>query len=498
MQKIALYRKYRPDNFQETIGQEHIKTVLENALLSGKVSHAYLFSGPRGTGKTSLARIIAKSLNCKDRKDANPCGKCNICVGINEGRILDLIEIDAASNRGIDEIRDLREKVKFSPTEGEYKVFIIDEVHMLTKEAFNALLKTLEEPPEHAIFILATTEIHKVPATIISRCQRHDFKRIHLNDIVAKLSEIAGKEKIKISDEALETIGETAEGGLRDAISLLDQLSSSGLPDIEEKDVENILGIAPYVAVFDFVKALLLGDSAKAIEVMDKAQNSGVDLIIFTKSAAELTRKILFAKLTGSDSLEGTKEQIEKLTKLSEEVEQDKVVQLSEELMWAQDSFRIGVDPKIILLVLAAKFSQNREVVSVSVPQEVVQTAATSKEGEPAKKTNKNNVPAPIELNGKWKHFMMEIKAKNNTIHAFLRVANPELTDAGLTLTFPYKFHKERLEEPRNKKIVEETLARIYGKQIDIICKMEESGAKNKQIGDVQSAANILGGEVVD
>lgn len=498
MQKIALYRKYRPDNFKETIGQEHIKTVLENALITGKVSHAYLFSGPRGTGKTSLARIIAKSLNCKDRKDANPCGKCNICIGINEGRILDLIEIDAASNRGIDEIRDLREKVKFSPTEGEYKVFIIDEVHMLTKEAFNALLKTLEEPPEHAIFILATTEIHKVPSTIISRCQRHDFKRIRLNDIVAKLSDIAKKEKVKISDEALETIGETAEGGLRDAISLLDQLSSSGVENIEEKDVENILGIAPYVAVFEFVKALLSGDSAKAIEVMDKAQNSGVDLIIFTKSAAELTRKILFAKLAGSDNLEGTKEQIEKLTKLSEEVEQEKVVQLSEELMWAQDSFRIGVDPKIILLVLSAKFKEGQAIENPVAIEEISSDKTATKTASAPAKTSKNNVPAPIELNGKWKHFMMEIKAKNNTIHAFLRVANPELTDAGLSLTFPYKFHKERLEEPRNKKIVEETLARIYGRQIDIVCKMEGNGTINKQIGDVQSAANILGGEVVD
>jgi DNA polymerase-3 subunit gamma/tau len=493
LQKIALYRKYRPENFDQLVGQEHISRVLKNAIAEAKISHAYLFSGPRGTGKTSVARILAKAINCTNRKDYNPCGKCNICVGINEGRIMDLIEIDAASNRGIDEIRDLREKVKFSPTEGAYKVFIIDEVHMLTKEAFNALLKTLEEPPAHAIFILATTEINRVPNTIISRCQRHDFKRIKLAEIVARLIEVKKSEKINITDEALELIAETSEGGLRDALSLIDQLSSVGLDKIEASDVEAILGLAPFNIVNEFISAICDGNQKAALAVIEKASSDGIDLLNLTKAALEFTRKLLAVKIAGTEVIEGTKEQIEKLKELSEKVTGEKLILISDELIWAGSVFKTNVDPKVILTIVAAKEydDQPRPVSQPPVSTTLAPTAQSAPAPAPAKNQNR--------ANGKWQHFLLEIKAKNNTIHAFLRVANPQFNGTELTLTFPYKFHKERIEEAKVKRMVESILEKVYGEQIVLTCALEGNGTvRNQKTGSVESGASILGGEVVD
>jgi DNA polymerase III subunit gamma/tau len=495
MQKIAFYRKYRPENFDQTIGQEHILTVLKNAITSDKISHAYLFTGPRGTGKTSVARILSKAINCQNRKpvEYNPCGKCPVCVGIAEDRVMDLIEIDAASNRGIDEMRDLREKVKFSPTEAKFKVFIIDEVHMLTKEAFNALLKTLEEPPSHAIFILATTEINKVPSTIISRCQRHDFKRITVTDLESRLSEVSKKEKITISDDALETISEASEGGLRDALSLLDQLASIGLTKIEEKDVESILGLAPHKMVAGFAAAILAGDSKKALEVLETASTEGIDLVIFTKSLIDFTRKLILVKLAGANGVEGTAEQVEELKQLAEKTSTQAVVKFSDDLLWAQNAFRTSIDPKAILTVLCAK-SEAAQAPTAVAPEAVV--AKTQQTAKPAAKAASGT--PNVDLNGKWKHFLMEVKAKNNTIHAFLRVAHPTTEGNVLVLAFPYKFHKERLEEPKNKRFVEELLTKIYGREMELRCELEGGGYHNKQVEDPDTAASILGGEVVD
>src|SRR5450759_1483510 len=248
---LAFYRKWRPQLWDEVVGQEHIIQTLINAVATDRVAHAYLFAGPRGTGKTTTARLLAKAVNCEATNPANrPCNQCSHCLAVNEGRFLDLIEIDAASNTSVEDVRDLRDKINFSPSQGRYKVYIIDEVHMLSTAAFNALLKTLEEPPPHAIFILATTEVHKVPATVLSRCQRHEFRRIPVAEIVTQLKGLAAQESLQVEPEALTLIARQSTGSLRDAISLLDQLASVG-EVITLKTTQAVLGTATSQVVID-------------------------------------------------------------------------------------------------------------------------------------------------------------------------------------------------------------------------------------------------------
>lgn len=273
----AFYRKYRPSTFTDVVGQKHITTTLENAVKSGKTSHAYLFTGSRGTGKTSCAKILSKAVNCLNPQNGNPCNECEICKGIDNGTILDIIEIDAASNNGVDNIRDLREEANFTPATAKYRVYIIDEVHMLSIGAFNALLKTLEEPPAHVIFILATTEVHKLPSTILSRCQRFDFKRIPPEDMAARLKEVAEKENLKLADDGAMLIARIADGAMRDALSLLDRCSScEGV--IDSAAVASSAGLAGREYIFELCDCILEKNSAKALEVIDKLYNDSCDM----------------------------------------------------------------------------------------------------------------------------------------------------------------------------------------------------------------------------
>jgi len=299
---MSLYRKYRPQSFANLVGQDHIRTTLMNALKSDKVNHAYLFTGPRGTGKTSTARLVAKAINCLNLKDAEPCEECDICKDITDGRLIDLIEIDAASNRGIDEIRDLREKINFSPTRAKSKVYIIDEVHMLTKEAFNALLKTLEEPPSHVYFILATTEVHKIPETILSRCQRFDFKRIEHKALVDRLAFIAREEKIEAEPPALEEISHVSQGGLRDAIGLVEQLTVAG--KLNFNHVREVLGISGKASLEKLYGFLQSSDVKSAIDEISALYNEGYDLTQFSKDFLELLRQKMLEQVREGNSLE--------------------------------------------------------------------------------------------------------------------------------------------------------------------------------------------------
>ena len=295
MAYVALYRKWRPQGFDALVGQEAVRTALTNALETGRIAHAYLFAGPRGTGKTSTAKILAKAVNCEHGPTPNPCNECQNCVRINDGTSMDVFEIDAASNRGIDEIRDLREKVAFAPVSGRYKVYIIDEVHMLTTEAFNALLKTLEEPPPHVIFILATTEPHKIPATIHSRCQRFDFRRVTDADIVKRLREVADGSGIAADDDALQLIAVQADGGMRDALSLLDQCGVMA-ERVTAETVRSVLGIVGREALRELVKAIGEGQVPRALELLETLLAGGKDVKQIITELAEYLRAVLLYK----------------------------------------------------------------------------------------------------------------------------------------------------------------------------------------------------------
>ncbi len=386
MENLVLYRKYRPKRFSEIVGQEHIVQTLTNAVSMGLVSHAYLFSGPRGSGKTTIARILAKAINCEDRKSkqSEPCNKCSSCIETNQGRAIDLIEIDAASNRGIDEIRSLRDSIRFAPTRLKYKVFVIDECHQLTKEAANALLKILEEPPSHAIFILATTEIHKMIATIISRCQRFDFRKLSLSEIVGKLEMISATEKKKIEKSALELIALNSGGAMRDAESLLNEIlifsgpacnasqakcsdaggDKANSKPIQVEDVKQLLGIVDTNLIGKFVDCIVQKKTGEAINFLNQTIEKGYDPTEFIKSLINYLRQGLILKI--NPDLQNpmntglTKEEIEKLQTQVANLSETEISKLLNLFMDAENKMKYASIPQLpIELAIVEALSNN-------------------------------------------------------------------------------------------------------------------------------------------
>ncbi|MFH1036593.1 MAG: DNA polymerase III subunit gamma/tau [Patescibacteria group bacterium] len=357
MNNLVLYRKYRPQSFSDLIGQEHIAKTLTNAISADTVSHAYLFDGPRGTGKTTLARLLAKAVNCENRKkgEYEPCNKCASCMEIMEGRSMDLIEIDAASHRGIDEMRELKDGIKFSPVKSKYKVFIIDESHQLTKEAANALLKTLEEPPAHAIFVLATTEIHKMIPTIISRCQRFDFRKLSVPEIMKRLEIIAGKEKVKISKDALELIAINATGSIRDSESLLDQVfafRTETIKEITAEDIKSLLGLIEIEIVSKFTDLIREKKTAEAIGLLNETADRGMDLQEFSKAIINYLRQVLILKIVGDKNpiITGlTKEELQKMEEQTAEFTEEELQKIINLFLESESRMRYSPIPQLPL-----------------------------------------------------------------------------------------------------------------------------------------------------
>ena len=353
MSYLALYRKYRPVDFNSVYGQEEVVTVLKNAIISGKISHAYLFCGPRGTGKTTIAKIIARLVNCDNLVDGNPCGKCYNCLNYLNSN--DIVEIDAASNNGVDEIRELRDKINLVPSNAKYKVYIIDEVHMLTTQAFNALLKTLEEPPSHVIFILATTEPHKIPLTIASRCQKFRFSKIDDEKIVARLSEICKLEDISIDNDSLFEIARLSDGGMRDAINFLDQLVAYSSDDIKIDDVYKVNGSVSYAELFNLLTYIINNDKVKIIEFIDDLNASGKDINKFLEELLIFLKDVILYKNANVLSNIATKNEYVKL--IADMYENTDLYKLIESLNVVQNNIKISSHSSIVFMTSILKYS---------------------------------------------------------------------------------------------------------------------------------------------
>jgi DNA polymerase-3 subunit gamma/tau len=347
---VALYRKYRPMNFKEIVGQRAIVTTLENQIKSGKIGHAYLFCGMRGTGKTSTARVFAKALNCENGPTTEPCNECPSCKAINNGSMMDVIEMDAASNRGIDDIRDLREKVNFSPSDGRYKIYIIDEVHMLTTEAFNALLKTLEEPPQHVVFILATTDPVKLPSTILSRCMRFDFKRVPSKDIIGRMKEIINEYKIDAEEKALQLIAISSQGSMRDALSLLDKALAYGAGTLAYEDLLNLLGATNHRIFYDISKAVEKKDFEQIMNIIEDICEQGKDLSRFISDLLVHYRNLLLISLgTQRCLIDVVDEEYKALQEIVQNYSRERLLSIIDILKDGANDIKWSAEPRIVL-----------------------------------------------------------------------------------------------------------------------------------------------------
>lgn len=524
----VLYRKYRSQTFDELIGQRHITTLLKNAVAQGQIAHAYLFYGPRGLGKTSTARILAKAVNCLQLKpDGNPCGECKFCTAIRDGTFLDLIEIDAASNRGIDQMRELKERIEFSPTEAKRKVYIIDEVHMLTTEAFNALLKTLEEPPAHAIFILATTEIHKVPATILSRCQRFDFRLGTDEEMKELLSGVASEEGVTIDDGAMKLMVENAGGSYRDALSLLDvvvsgQLSDGDTKHITHEEVSGALGLADSTMVYFFLEKIVNGESSEALDLVQELTHKGVNLGQFLKFVLSVLREILIGimrddveKLEYSFAKKLNRAKTLKLINLSVEAERalrDALVpSLPLELLVA-DAMELfdtggGVDAEVVASasIGPAKNGDDREKTigggggkknkSRSIfgkgTDAGLSASQVHSDGGAVEKTEAHGAPdqriresqsenklslTEDDLRQKWMAVLQGLRPYNSHLYAFVgRARVNDLTNGVLTITVAFDFHKDRIESPKSRDAIAKVFRAVFSCPVKLNCVLDES-----------------------
>lgn len=385
MSYLVIARKYRPQSFEDVIGQNHVTRTLSNAITSGRIAHAYLFTGPRGVGKTTVARILAKALNCAEGPTPNPCNRCPQCVGITEGSITDVYEIDGASNTGVDDIRDLRERVRYLPQSGRYNIYIIDEVHMLSTSAFNALLKILEEPPGHVVFIFATTEPHKIPMTVLSRTQRFDYKRIAVAEITRHLQKISEAEGISITQAALLIIAREAQGSMRDSQSLLDQIIGFSGTNVTEQDVREVLGLSDRALIYRMADALTRCDTTAALDVLADVYGQGYDIVHYYRELVEVFRHVLLSRVIENPPMESlTDEEQREIIEMGRRVDAEILTMMFDILFNAERSIAQSADPLIALELSVIKMTRAGDIRSIADIISEIQSTGVGSAGPPS------------------------------------------------------------------------------------------------------------------
>ena len=537
--------KWRPQNFDQVVGQDHIVSTLKSALEKGRLAHAYLFAGPRGVGKTSTARILAKSINCKEGPTVSPCGKCNSCLEITQGRGMDVIEIDGASNRSIDDIRTLRENVKFAPSFSRFKVYVIDEVHMLTPEAFNALLKTLEEPPEFVKFIFATTHPNKVPLTILSRCQHLNFRRISVMEIARQLENIIKVEKIKVDKDVVFAIARSSDGSLRDAESILDQLVSFSKGEISLKDVISMLGLVEQETLFNITDAIIKKDAKSALNLVDGLVDEGKDIGVFLADLIGHFRNLMVAKITHADSklIDLPEDLCKKLFQQAQALTLEdifsafNILVVTQEMAKRFDSVRIPLEITLVRLSHDKKAAQTEAVSpKAAVPSKVtaaVKEAITPKETTASKENTAPKQPplskstfteyeplkvkqeeAPVkeesaasiyldDVKKCWQNLLDTLARTKISVSTYLSEGTPaKLERNTLTISFPknYSLHKESLEMKDNKSLIEKTFLELLKANLKvhfILTKEEEHKNQTSSHPVVKSALDMFNGRVI-
>jgi len=555
MSHQAIYRKFRPKIFDDVLGQEHVTRTLKNQIMSQNIAHAYLFSGIRGTGKTSTAKIFARAVNCLNNHEGNPCNECEICISILDETNMDVIEMDAASNNGVDDIRELRDKVMFLPVKSKYKVYIIDEVHMLSKGAFNALLKTLEEPPEHLLFILATTEPQKIPATILSRCQRFDLKRINADIIVENMKKICNELEIKYEEKALKLIAANSEGAMRDAQSILDRCISFN-SQVDYDTVINLLGTVNYQVILEAVEAIADKNIVKTMSLVDNILNSGKELTFFLDELIICFRNMLIIKTTNSSDnlMRISEDETNEIKELNKKISVEEIVKIIEELSIAQSECKKALNPRVLLETKLIKMLHNVHYVNLDVLVERIENIESSINGkyqpkdavkEPesteniertikttsVKKTEKEDILKTEKIENvdknkeevlenkqqnksdqaifdaiinEWQSLLKEIRRENAGLQAIIRESKlTEVINKKAVFEFDSKFtfHINAANQPKNKEELKEILSRFLNEkcEVEFITKKEIKSVKPKTtIKDVYEDLKNEFGEIVE
>jgi DNA polymerase-3 subunit gamma/tau len=513
----VLARRYRPLTFDEVVGQEHVSRTLKNAIADKRVGHAYLFCGPRGVGKTSMARLFAKALNCAKGPSDSPCNSCEICVAVHDGTDTDVIEMDAASNRSVDDARTLREGIRYAPLRSRSKVYIIDEAHMLTREAFNTLLKTLEEPPPHVKFFFATTEVHKLPDTIVSRCQRFDFRRITTADIVRRLRQVVDGEKIAVDDTVLAAVARSSHGGMRDAESLLDQLISFKAKGLSEEDVAAVIGEARGSHLAGLLDAVRGGDAARVFTTLAAIFASGVDVAAFTDQLLERFRALLAVKAVGrnADIVDLPEADLAEADRQAAGFTLEALLYFVQLTLEAKRRIKEGASPRLVLEVALVKMSRSADLVTLSealkgsvvaaAPAPAAPAAAPAapapkaSEPEPAADADEPvplaaSAPAPApaaafsgvptsleEAQGAWPRVVAAVKEKSVLAATLLRegrVSKFSADELGFVMPSQFKdFHVKQLENPKNKGVIDGALQAVFGRKVGLKITLDGGGA---------------------